>query len=177
MLGLGSVNGPPEELVGTEAAARAVFVQADASGPGTDMLKAQLLAAKLNAIKFPGFADAQLPSGRLVGDLIAHADQILSDLANGLTHSQSEVVVLSESLDAANNNGNEHVLFIGKNCSTPTPTPTPSPTGVAGEVRPPSGLPPTGGSGGSGTRAVAALALLGAILVAVSVPLLLRSRR
>jgi hypothetical protein len=173
LLGVAPADGQPEELVITEADARNVFDEADSSGPGTDMLKAQLLAAKLNAIKFPGFADAQLPSGEKVGDLIAQADQILDDLSNEVAHSHSEVVALSELLDAANNNGEgDQVLVIGEGCPTPTATPSPTPTAVAGEVTGPSPTPGTLPRTGSGLRSggydTPTAALLGVALLLAS---------
>jgi len=167
------VNGAPEELVTTEAEARNVVVEAEASGSGANILRAELLAAKLNAIKFPGFADAESPSGQSVGELIALADQILNDLATGTSHTQFEVISLAELLDAANNNGEHQVLFIGEGCATPTPTrtptgvlpvaggPTPSPIAGPGSL-PPTGDDPTGPGGLSGFLAVlTAVALVG----------------
>ena len=81
------------------------------------MLKAQLLAAKLNTLKFPGFAAAQFSNGVVVGDVMDAADQILDDVANGIAHSKQEIVALSGALDSANNNSHAQVL------SGPSPTP------------------------------------------------------
>jgi hypothetical protein len=75
------------------------------------MLRAQLLAAKLNAIKFPGFASASLDSGEVMGDVMADADTILNDGANGINHPKSEVVVVADLLDRANNNSHSQSLY------------------------------------------------------------------
>jgi hypothetical protein len=75
-----------------------------------NMLKAQLLAAKLNSIRFPGFADAYLPSGQKVGDVIGQADAILNDIANGVPHSKQEITHVKDLLDTVNNNGHKHTL-------------------------------------------------------------------
>jgi len=74
------------------------------------MLKAQLLAAKLNAIAFPGFADAYLPTGEKVGNVMAVADSILDDLANGVSHTKDEITHIKDLLDEANNNSHEQHL-------------------------------------------------------------------
>jgi hypothetical protein len=118
MLGISPEDGYPEERVDAEAEARAVFDAAESSTDnGVLMLKAQLLAAKLNELKFPGFSAAQFISGLVVGDVMDAADQILDDIANGIAHSKQEIVSLSGLLDAANNNSHSQVL------SGPSPTP------------------------------------------------------
>lgn len=118
MLGISPVNGPPEELVTTEGQARDIFNAAESSTDnGVPMLKAQLLAAKLNALKFPGFHLAQFPDGVIVGDVIAQADQILDDLAKGIPHTKAEIIAVKDRLDAANNNSHTGVL------SAPSPVP------------------------------------------------------
>lgn len=118
MLGISPEDGYPEERIDNEAEARAVFRAAESStDDGVLMLKAQLLAAKLNALKFPGFASAQFSNGVVVGDVIHAADHILDDVANGIPHSKQEIVGLSSILDAANNNSHAQVL------SGPSPTP------------------------------------------------------
>ena len=61
-----------------------MFDGADSSGLGIDMLRAQLLGAKLNTILFSSFAGAYLPSGDQVQAAMVHADQILNDEANGI---------------------------------------------------------------------------------------------
>jgi hypothetical protein len=75
------------------------------------MLRAQLLAARLNAIKFPGFGAASLSSGELVSDLMADADVILHDGATGNAHPKSEVLLVADLLDAANNNSHSQSLY------------------------------------------------------------------
>jgi len=112
-LGIPPDNGYPEQQVDDEAGAKTVFVAAEASThDGVLMLKAQLLAAKLNALKFPGFDLAQFPDGTIVGDVIDEADQILDDLANGISHSKSEIIAAKDLLDSANNNGHTGILVI-----------------------------------------------------------------
>ena len=123
-LGIPPDNGPPEELIVTEADAKAIF---DAHiGLNGSALKAQLLAAKLNALKLPQFADAQFLDGATLstgesietfGQAMAAADQVLDDVANGIARQSSDVEAIKDLLDAANNG-----------CPTPTPTPTPAPT-------------------------------------------------
>lgn len=120
MLGISPEDGYPEKRVSTESEARAVFDAAESSTDnGVLMLKAQLLAAKLNALKFPGFAAAQFNNGVVLGDVMDDADQILDDLANlGIgSHTKQEIVALSSLLDLANNNSHSQVL------SGPSPTP------------------------------------------------------
>jgi hypothetical protein len=111
-LGIPLLDGPPEQSVGTELEAFGVFFGANSSGLGVSMLKAQLLAAKLNVIAFPGFGDAFLPGGDRVSEVIAQADQILDGLANGIAHTKGEIVLVKDKLDAANNNGDNQVLEI-----------------------------------------------------------------
>jgi hypothetical protein len=120
MLGINPEDGYPEQRVDDEAEARAVFDAAEASTDnGVLMLKAQLLAAKLNALKFPGFDLAEFPDGTIVGDVMDDADQILDDLANGIPHAKSEIIGVKDLLDAANNNGHTGILV------APSPTPCP----------------------------------------------------
>ena len=115
-----AVDASPEQQVDDEAEARALFAAAEASTDnGVLMLKAQLLAAKLNVLKFPGFDLAEFPDGTVVGDVIADADQILDDLANGIPHTKSEIIGVKDLLDAANNNSHTGIL-VG-----PSPTPCP----------------------------------------------------
>jgi hypothetical protein len=109
-LGIPPVNGAPEQSVDNETEAFIVFSGANGSGLGVGMLKAQLLAAKLNALQFPGFENAFLPNGQTVGDVIGDADQILDDLANGIPHEKAEVTHVKDLLDAANNNSHDQVL-------------------------------------------------------------------
>ncbi len=109
-LGIPPANGDPEHSVNNEEDAFAVFWGANGGGLGESMLKAQLLAAKLNAIKFPGFADAYLPTGEKVGDVMAVADSILDDLANGVSHTKSEITHIKDLLDEANNNSHDQHL-------------------------------------------------------------------
>ena len=125
-----------------EIEAFSVFFLANNSGLGISMLKAQLLAAKLNTIKFPGFDDAFLPNGQKVGDAIDDADQILDDIANGTLHTKAEITAVKDLLDAANNNSHDQALTMcppptptpcgyseaGPPCDSPTPTRTPTPT-------------------------------------------------
>lgn len=114
----GNGESPPEQQVDDETEARAVFDAAEAStADGVPMLKAQLLAAKLNVLKFPGFDLAQLPDGTTVGSYITQADQILDDLGNGIPHSKAEIIAVKDRLDAANNNESSGIL------SAPSPTP------------------------------------------------------
>jgi len=118
MLGISPEDGYPEERIDSEAEARTVFYAAESSTDnGVLMLKAQLLAAKLNALEFPGFAAAQFAGGFLVGDVIDAADLVLDDIADGIPHSKQQIVALSMILDAANNNSHAQVL------SGPSPTP------------------------------------------------------
>jgi hypothetical protein len=109
-----------------------VFDAATSAGLGVEMLKAQLLAAKLNALKFAGFEDAFLPNGQTVGQAIGDADQILDDLANGISRTKDEITAVKDLLDAANNNSHDPVLRTcpptvrltgGEGARTPTPTP------------------------------------------------------
>jgi hypothetical protein len=111
MLGISPENGYPEQRIDSESEARAVFDAAEAStDDGVLMLKAQLLAAKLNALKFPGFDLAQFPDGTVVGDAVADADQILDDIANGTSHTKAEIIGVKDLLDAANNNSHTPIL-------------------------------------------------------------------
>jgi hypothetical protein len=138
LLGVGAVNGYPELLVTSEQLAKDVFDSADSSGLGIDMLRAQLLAAKLNAILFPGFADSYLPSGEQVQSVMDDADRILHHHAIGQLHDKSEITALKDLLDAANNNGNQRVL---DTCAPVGATPTPGP----GTPTPPAPTPNPGG--------------------------------
>jgi len=130
--------------VGTEAQARAVFFAADSSGLGVSTLKAQLLAAKLNGLKFPGFIGASFPSGLTVGEVVADADALLNDLANDISRSKAEVNALSDLLDAANNSDDVPVLQTGQppECAIPTAAPHP------GQHKPPRPSPPRPHPGG-----------------------------
>jgi hypothetical protein len=109
-LGIPPVNGAPEQSVDNETEAFIVFSGANGSGLGVGMLKAQLLAAKLNALQFPGFENAFLSNGQTIGDVIGDADRILDDLANGIPHTKAEVTHVKDLLDAANNNSHDQVL-------------------------------------------------------------------
>ncbi len=181
-LGILPDDGSPEQLISTESEARNIFVTGEA--PGTfaaaetvDLLKAQLLAAKLNALKFPGFADVQFLSGTLLstgqfvntfGDAIAAGDQMLNDIATGQEISGSDVEAIKDLLEAANTG-----------CPAPTPTPTPTPTVLGVEATPPSALPATGASSdNAGSEPLKAL-LIGAIvaLSMVAISLRLSARR
>jgi hypothetical protein len=111
MLGISPEDGYPEERIDSEVEARAVLYAAESSTDnGVLMLKAQLLSAKLNTLKFPGFATAQFSNGVVVGDVMDAADHILDDIANGSPQSKLEIVTLSMILDAANNNSHAQVL-------------------------------------------------------------------
>lgn len=162
-LGVWPDNGFPEELIETEKDAKAVF---DASGSLTLFrMRAQLLAAKLNALKLPEFTDARFVHGTTLstgeaiqtfGQAMAAGDYVLDDMTRGIYHENSDVTAIKDALDAANNA-----------CTSPTPTPTPTPVAegvVIGPTVGPSGLPSTGSSPGSTTSwpwiAVMALALL-----------------
>jgi len=135
-------DGYPEALVSSEQIAKDIFDGADSSGTGLDMLRAQLLGSKLNALAFPGFADAYLTSGEKVSDVMALADQILHDEANGIHHEKSEITGVKDLLDAANNNHDGSTLVT---CppSNPTPTPTSPPTGTPTPTPTPSPTPGT----------------------------------
>lgn len=101
----------PEQQIDDEAEAIAVFDAAEASSDdGVNMLKGQLLAAKLNALKLAGFEGGEFPDGTVVGDVIQQADQILDDLSNGIAHTKAEIIAVKDLLDAANNNGHTGVL-------------------------------------------------------------------
>lgn len=150
-LGFFPDNGPPEELIASDTAAGALFALAGSST--VDTLKAQLLAAKLNAMKFAGFAGAQLPNGTKVSSVMAEGDHILDDIASGIPRQNSEIEATKDLLDAANNNGPVPTLFLDiDDCiipaATATATPTPSPTvagAAAGPTVTPSRLPGAGG--------------------------------
>src|SRR5207249_1830646 len=118
-LGIQPNDGEPETTVNTEADAFAVFDAAKSTQLAVLMLKAQLLAAKLNALKFSGFADAYFPDGQQVSEVIAQADKILDDLANDASHTKSEIAVVKDLLDAANNNGEGQLIL--RTCSQPPP--------------------------------------------------------
>jgi hypothetical protein len=109
-LGVSPSDGDPEESIDNETDAFAVFAGANGSGLGVSMLKAQLLAAKLNSLKYAGFADAYLPTGDRVGDVMADADQILDGLANGSSYAKGDITHVKDLLDAANNNSHQQVL-------------------------------------------------------------------
>ena len=144
LLGILPDDGPPEELIETENDAKAVL---DAAGGLTLWtMKAQLHAAKLNTLKLPQFTDAQFLDGATLstgeaietfGQAMAAADQVLDDVANGISPENSDVKALKDLLDAANN-------------GCPTPTPTPAVAGVTvGPTVPTSRLPDTGSSPGA----------------------------
>ncbi len=143
MLGILPDDGFPEELIATEADAKAVFDDAEAGGGIISQLKAQLLATKLNSLKFPGFADAQFPDGATVGEVIAMADLILDDLANSIPHQSAEIEAVKDLLDAANSNSDTLTLVIG-GCLTPTPTPAVLGDVASPQTGGPSTLPLTG---------------------------------
>ncbi len=163
-LGILPDDGPPEELIATETAARDLFVEAESSGLAVDMLKAQLLAAKLNALKVPGFVDVQFLSGTLLstgefvstfGDAIAAGDQMLNDIATDQEISGSDVEAIKDLLEAAN-----------------TGCPTPTPTAVAGAVVGPSATPvalPATGSDSGIDSSTPLKALIIAVIAALSV--------
>ena len=111
-LGVSPYNGTPEMNVDSEEIARDALSNANSSGHGYTMLRAQLLAAKLNAIKFPGFVNATLDSGEAVSEIMGDADTILNDAANGISHPKSEVVVIAGLLDSANNNSHSQTLYV-----------------------------------------------------------------
>lgn len=85
----------------------------DASGDGRKMLPAQLLAAKLNVIKFAGCNfNCAIYAGNVstyflwsVEDIIAAADAALCDGS-----AKSVVTILITVLDKINNNATSHVL-------------------------------------------------------------------
>jgi hypothetical protein len=158
-LGILPDDGSPEELITTETAARDLFVEAETRDIAVDMLKAQLLAAKLNALKFPGFADVQFLSGTLLstgefvstfGDAIAAGDQMLNDIATGQEISGSDVEAIKDLLEAANT-------------GCPAPTPTPTPVTLAAVA-----LPATGSDSGNGSS-TPLKALIIAVIAALSV--------
>ena len=108
----------PEVVVASEAIARDVLTVAGdgCSGDCLAMLKAQLLAAKLNCLAFPGFCDATYGlSGPTVQSVIAAADQLLDDVANGVVSGEDAIKAIAEplasQLDTANNNSHTPVLF------------------------------------------------------------------
>jgi len=146
-LGILPNDGDPEQLIVTEAHAKGIF---DSVGGNTlAATSAQLLAAKLNALKLSQFTDVQFLNGATLstgetvetfGQAIAAADQALDDLANGISRPdwESDVEAIKDLLDAANNG-----------CPGPTPPVTPTPTAagvVVGPTSTPSGLPETGSS-------------------------------
>jgi hypothetical protein len=126
------------------------------------MLQAQLLASKLNAPKYSGYADAYLPDGQKVGDMIAYADEILDDLAHGIDYDKDTIVLVKSLLDLANNNGEGSRVLItctfppaspGASPVTSTPSATPSATPTPGPTAPPTYWPtPTGGAGNCGAN-------------------------
>jgi hypothetical protein len=162
-LGIWPNDGPPEDLIQTEKDAKAVFDKA--GGLTFWAMVAQLLAAKMNTLKIPQFADAQFVDGatlstgetiKTFGQAMAAADQVVDDIANGNPRQSSDVEAIKDMLDAANNA-----------CSAPALTPTPTPVAagvVVGPTGTPSGLPVTGSSPGATTSwpwvIVMALALL-----------------
>jgi hypothetical protein len=96
-----------------------------------------------------------------VGDVIAQADHILNQLANGNSYDKDTIVSVKDLLDIANNNGEGHRVL--RTCTFPpgTPTPTggatptgyPTPTGGAtptGNPTPTGGATPTGNPTPSG---------------------------
>jgi hypothetical protein len=141
-LGVPPYDGYPEQQVDDPLEAKTVFDVAEASTDNAVlMVKAQLLAAKLNDLKYPWFADvhfldvATLSTGEVIetfGDAIDAGDQILDDIANGITRQKSDVEAVKDLLDAANNA-----------CAGPTPTPAVAGVGI-GPTDTPSGLPDTG---------------------------------
>jgi hypothetical protein len=147
-LGIFPANGLPEMSIASEDDARGVFVAANSSGDGVEMLTAQLLASKLNALKYNGYAEAYLPDGQKVGDVMAHADAILDDLANGIDYDKDTIVLVKSLLDLANNNGEGSQAL--QTCTFP-PTPdvgTPSTTPTPGSTAPSSPSPTNSGAPG-----------------------------
>ena len=130
-LGIPPENGSPEASVDTEAEALAIFLAADSNDLGVDMLKAQLLASKLNALKYSAFADSYLPDGQKVGDVMALADEILDDLAHGIDYDKGTMVIVKDLLDMANNNGEGQQVL--RTCTFPPPTTWHSPTDYDGD--------------------------------------------
>ncbi|MBI4336292.1 MAG: hypothetical protein HY683_00485 [Chloroflexi bacterium] len=119
LLGIAS-NGitAPEVNVADEATAVAVLTvaQEGCSGDCLAQLKAQLLAAKLNALAFAGFYDATFGlGGPTVGSVIDAADRLLDDVANGRITGDANIKAVAEplktKLDMANNNSHSAVLF------------------------------------------------------------------
>lgn len=116
----------PEVVVADEATAIAVLTTAS-EGCSDDCLvqmKAQLLGAKLNCLKFADFCDATVGlSGPTVQSVIDDAGQLLDDVANGLIVGEDAIKALAQplasQLDAINNNESTPVLFI----VSPTPGP------------------------------------------------------
>lgn len=115
-----SVNGilAPEIDVADEGTAVLVLTTAGegCSGDCLVQLKAQLLAAKLNCLAFPGFCDATLGLfGPSVQSVIDAADQLLDDVANGRISGEASIKVVAEplktKLDRANNNENYPSLY------------------------------------------------------------------
>jgi hypothetical protein len=111
LLGISPYNGAPEANIDTEETARDLLQNANSSGHGYAMLRAQLFAAKLNALKFPGFESASFGSGEVVGVTMDSADAILNDAAGGSHHSKDEVIVVADLLDEANNNSHSQALY------------------------------------------------------------------
>jgi hypothetical protein len=142
-------EGPVEQYVHSEADAITVFDQG--ATLSILALKAQLLAAKLNSIKFAGFTKALLANGATVEDAIAQSDQVLDDVGSGAGLDSTEINKLIRLLNSANNNGATTALYVAEpGCFVPTPASDPA---VAGENIGPdiqgrsfSRLPATGGS-------------------------------
>lgn len=86
------------ETVNNAQEAYAILDVADCSGTCESMLKAQLLAAKFNALVFADFDEAMV-DGQIIGDIIVAADQALADQDTG---AYAELAGL---LDAANTGG------------------------------------------------------------------------
>lgn len=116
----------PEVNVTTEAIAVDTLTTAGegCSGDCLVQLKAQELGAKLNCLKFAGFCDSSLGlGGSTVESILAAADQLLDDVANGTISGEDAIKAVAEplknQLDSANNNGHTPVLFV----LSPTPGP------------------------------------------------------
>ena len=158
-LGIPISNGLPEMPIDSEDEARDVFQHAKSKEDGVAMLQAQLLASKLNALKYNGYADAYLPGGQKMGDVVSYADEILDDLAHGINYNKDTIVHVKSLLDLANNNGEGSQVL--ETCTyppaPPTASPAPSATAIATPTRcrrrdrPP--VPtPTGGPGNCGAN-------------------------
>ncbi len=121
-LGVEPYSGPPEKWINDEDDAVYVFHDAFDGFNMVDWLKAQLLAAKLNALKYPGFEDAYLPHGQRVGDVIDDGAEILDQLAHGYDVEKGKIVITKLLLLAANSNGFAHLKIL-RTCTFPPQNP------------------------------------------------------